>query len=101
MCCGKLVGHNGAVCAMAVSNGLVVTGSRDRLIKLYDITSLDISSNVSQPSSVTLYPPHYDAVSAFGVYGSLLYSACGVSIKQWDLSERSLKQVCLLLHYTL
>jgi len=93
MWCGKLVGHNGAVCALTLSNGQVVTGSRDRLIKLYDVSSLDLSSSISQPSSVTLYPPHYDAVSAFAVHGSLLYSACGVSIKQWDLSERSLKQV--------
>ena len=41
----------------------------------------------------TLYPPHYDAVSSFGIYGDLLFSSCGVTIKQWDLKERSLKQV--------
>lgn len=41
----------------------------------------------------TLYPPHYDAVSSFGVYSNMLFSSCGVTIKQWDLSERCLKQV--------
>ena len=46
-----------------------------------------------QPSVCTLYPPHYDAVSSFGVHGDLLFSSCGVTIKQWDMRERSLKQV--------
>ncbi|XP_064385434.1 kinesin-like protein KIF21A [Halichondria panicea] len=93
MFCGRLVGHNGAVCALSLSNGIMATGARDRLIKLFDLSSLDLStpSPVSQPSMCTLYPPHYDAVSAFGVHGNLLFSACGVTIKQWDLSERSLK----------
>ena len=73
----------------------MATGARDRLIKLYDMTALDLSSPtpVSQPSMCTLYPPHYDAVSSFGLHGNLLFSACGVTIKQWDLTERSLKQV--------
>ncbi len=95
MFCGRLVGHNGAVCALSLSNGIMATGARDRLIKLFDLSSLDLStpSPVSLPSMCTLYPPHYDAVSAFGVHGNLLFSACGVTIKQWDLSERSLKQV--------
>ena len=32
--CGRLVGHNGAVCALSSSDGTMVTGSRDRLIKV-------------------------------------------------------------------
>lgn len=93
---GRLVGHNGVVCALCQSGQLMVSGARDRLIKLFDLSSLDLSLSqapISQPSMCTLYPPHYDAVSAFGIHGSTLYSACGVTIKQWDLTERCLKQV--------
>ena len=46
-----------------------------------------------QPSICTLYPPHYDAVSSLASYKELLFSSCGVTIKQWDCKERSLKQV--------
>ena len=31
---GKLTGHNGGVSALAVLNNLLITGSRDRLIKV-------------------------------------------------------------------
>ena len=46
-----------------------------------------------QPSVCTLYPPHYDAVTSFGIYKDLLFSSCGVTIKQWDIKERCLKHV--------
>ena len=46
-----------------------------------------------QPSVCTLYPPHYDAVTSFGLYKDLLFSSCGVTIKQWDIKERCLKHV--------
>ena len=48
-----------------------------------------------QPSVCTLYPPHYDAVTSFGIYKDLLFSSCGVTIKQWDIKERSLKHVSM------
>lgn len=32
--CGRLVGHNGGLCALACKDGTMVTGSRDRLIKV-------------------------------------------------------------------
>ena len=37
--CGRLVGHNGAVCALSSSDGTMVTGSRDRLIKVGKINT--------------------------------------------------------------
>ena len=46
-----------------------------------------------QPSICTLYPPHYDAVSSLASYKDLLFSSCGVTIKQWDSKEKCLKQV--------
>ena len=36
---GRLVGHNGAVCALAARNNLMATGARDRLIKVRQIIS--------------------------------------------------------------
>ena len=48
---------------------------------------------LTQYPSVTLYPPHYDAVSSFAIHNNLLFSACGRSFKQWDTDERQLKQV--------
>ena len=39
-------------------------------------------------------PPHYDAVSALAVCGRSLYSACGVTIKLWDVKRHTLELVC-------
>jgi len=36
---------------------------------------------------ITLYPAHYDAVSSFATHEGLLFSACGVTIKQWDIEK--------------
>ena len=65
---GRLVGHNGAVCALAVKDKIMATGSRDRLIKvqivyrlifyniimfsiqLYDLEALDAVTLISQVS---------------------------------------------------
>ena len=87
------------------------------LLQLYDLTSLSVDSTAPvsqvkyyarlaliltikfsylipfQPSVCTLYPPHYDAVTSFGLYKDLLFSSCGVTIKQWDIKERCLKHV--------
>ena len=56
-----------------------------------------LSPTVPSPSPqapvCTLYPPHYDAVSSFATHKDLLFSACGVTIKQWDIKEHCLKQV--------
>ncbi len=116
MFCGRLVGHNGAVSALTLSNDTVVTGARDRLIKLYNLAATPTGSgsqptgsgsqptgsssqptgSSSQPSVCTLYPPHYDAVSALTVHDNrLLFSACAVTIKQWDIVGHTLKQVRL------
>ena len=53
--CGRLAGHNGGVCALASTDDTMVTGSRDRLIKVrnsvmfvdklcYSLCSLSLSS---------------------------------------------------------
>lgn len=87
----RFVGHSGAVCTLTMKGNLMATGSRDRLIKLYDLEAAEVKGCVNQPSICTLYPPHYDAVSSLASHKDLLFSSCGVTIKQWDIKERSLK----------
>ena len=96
---GKLTGHNGGVSALAVLNNLLITGSRDRLIKLYNLDAVQFESGppagvamAAYPPQHTLQPPHYDAVTSFAVHSMYLYSACGVTIKQWDVRLQCLKQ---------
>ena len=48
---GRLVGHNGAVCALATNSELVMTGSRDRLIKLYEMDSVKAQPDASPSHS--------------------------------------------------
>ncbi len=67
------------------------------VLKLYDLEAVDTSGIVNQPSICTLYPPHYDAVLSLALFKDLLFSSCGVTIKQWDIKERTLKQVCELM----
>lgn len=91
---GRLVGHNGTVGTMtAVNDEILATGSRDRLIKLYDVSQiLDIETGFTQLPQSTLAPAHYDTVSSLVVHKNIMYSACGVSIKQWDINKHSLIQ---------
>jgi kinesin family protein 4/21/27 len=35
----------------------------------------------------TLTPPHYDAVSSMALSGDVLFSACGVTIKLWSMTN--------------
>eukprot|EP00731_Ephydatia_muelleri_P035250 Em0109g5a len=69
---GKLTGHNAGVSSLAVLNNLLITGSRDRLIKLFgrDAVQFDVVPTagvvvVTYPLQHTLQPPHYDAVTSF------------------------------------
>ncbi|KAL5491779.1 hypothetical protein EMCRGX_G017137 [Ephydatia muelleri] len=69
---GKLTGHNAGLSSLAVLNNLLITGSRDRLIKLYgrDAVQFDVVPTagvvvVTYPPQHTLQPPHYDAVTSF------------------------------------
>ena len=65
---GRLVGHNGAVCALALSGPLILTGSRDRLIKMYEMDALQGQPD-SSPSPPTTCPSH---VSLMYIYSRLV-----------------------------
>ena len=54
---GRLVGHNGAVCALATNQEQVMTGSRDRLIKLYEMGAVKAQPEAS-PSHNNSSPSH-------------------------------------------
>ena len=54
---GRLVGHNGAVCALATNQEQVMTGSRDRLIKLYEMGAVKTQPEAS-PSHNNSSPSH-------------------------------------------
>lgn len=69
-------------------------------VRLYSIIQWDamcslLNIHYFQASICTLYPPHYDAVSSLAAHKDLLFSSCGVTIKQWDIKERSLKHVSI------
>lgn len=94
-CVGKLnTGHKSLVTCMAVDDEelndtrLVITGSKDHYIKVFE---LDSGINGIHIPKYTLKPPHYDGIEALRLTekGRILFSGgrdgC---IKKWDLAEQ-------------
>ncbi|KAF4793877.1 Kinesin-like protein KIF21A [Turdus rufiventris] len=92
---GKLTGHQGPVMCLTVdqiSNGqdLIVTGSKDHYIKMFDVTEGALGS-VSPTHNFE--PPHYDGIEALAIMGDNLFSGSRDNgIKKWDLSQKDLLQ---------
>uniref|UniRef100_A0A8C9T3H0 Kinesin family member 21A n=1 Tax=Scleropages formosus TaxID=113540 RepID=A0A8C9T3H0_SCLFO len=92
---GKLTGHLGPVMCLTVDqtdNGqdLVITGSKDHYIKLFDVTEGAIGS-VSPTHNFE--PPHYDGIESLTVQGDGLFSGSRDNgIKKWDLPRKDLLQ---------
>ncbi|XP_065290019.1 kinesin-like protein KIF21A isoform X3 [Dermacentor albipictus] len=91
-CVGKLAGgHQAAVMCMAVDevdndSSLVITGSKDHYIKVFEIP--ESGSGVLTPK-VNLEPPHYDGIQCLAVYNDYLFSGSrDMCIKKWDLANR-------------
>lgn len=59
---GRLVGHNGAVTALTLNQDTIMTGSRDRLIKLYDSDAVQGHSSDGITTSQSNVPPSYVSV---------------------------------------
>ena len=53
------MGHNGVVCALAQSGPMIMTGSRDRLIKLYDMEAIQAPD--SSPPQLNAAPSHVNS----------------------------------------
>ncbi|XP_069085848.1 kinesin-like protein KIF21A isoform X3 [Pleurodeles waltl] len=92
---GKLSGHQGPVMCLTVdriSNGqdLIITGSKDHYIKMFDVTEGALGS-VSPTHCFE--PPHYDGIEALSIIGDNLFSGSRDNgIKKWDLARKDLVQ---------
>ncbi|XP_026778544.3 kinesin-like protein KIF21A isoform X1 [Pangasianodon hypophthalmus] len=92
---GKLTGHLGPVMCLAVDqlgNGqdVVITGSKDHSLKMFDVFE---GAQGSIPSTHNFEPGHQDGLEALSILGDSVYSASkDHCIRRWDLSSKQLKQ---------
>ncbi|KAL2102542.1 hypothetical protein ACEWY4_001710 [Coilia grayii] len=92
---GKLTGHHGPVMCLTVDqtgNGqdVVITGSKDHNIKMFDVLE---GSQGSVPPTHSFDPAHLDGIESLIVQGDILYSGSrDHSIKRWDLARKHLLQ---------
>ncbi|XP_047431510.1 kinesin-like protein KIF21A isoform X2 [Mugil cephalus] len=92
---GKLTGHLGPVMCLTVEklgNGqdVVLTGSKDRHIKMFEVTE---GAQGSVSSCHTFDPSHQDTVESLAVHGDVFYSSSrDCCVKKWDLAGKQLLQ---------
>uniref|UniRef100_A0A3Q2YYW1 Si:cabz01066312.1 n=2 Tax=Hippocampus comes TaxID=109280 RepID=A0A3Q2YYW1_HIPCM len=92
---GKLTGHVGAITCLTMDklgNGqdLVLTGSRDHHIKMFEVTE---GAQGSVGSCHTFDPAHQDSVESLALHGDFVYSGSkDYSVKKWDLASKRLLQ---------
>lgn len=92
---GKLTGHLGPVMCLTVdqtANGqdLIITGSKDHYIKMFEVTEGAIGT-VSPTHNFE--PPHYDGIESLTIVGDTLFSGSRDNgIKKWDMAQQELFQ---------
>jgi kinesin family protein 4/21/27 len=93
---GKLnTGHQAGIMCMAVEeagvdNNLVITGSKDHYIKVFEV--MEGVGGIHNPK-MTLKPPHYDGIEALKIHADFLFSGSRDGcIKKWDLQNQKLVQ---------
>nr|XP_043891533.1 kinesin-like protein KIF21A isoform X5 [Solea senegalensis] len=92
---GKLTGHLGPVMCLTVDQSgsnqdLVITGSKDHYIKLFEVTEGSLGS--IGPTH-NFEPPHYDGIESLVVQGDFFFSGSRDNgIKKWDLDRKDLLQ---------
>ncbi|XP_013881947.1 kinesin-like protein KIF21A isoform X3 [Austrofundulus limnaeus] len=92
---GKLMGHQGPVMCLTVDQSgnnqdLVITGSKDHYIKLFDVSEGSLGS-ISPTHNFE--PPHYDGIESLVVQGDIFFSGSRDNgIKKWDLDRKDLLQ---------
>ncbi|XP_076860871.1 kinesin-like protein KIF21A isoform X3 [Brachyhypopomus gauderio] len=92
---GKLTGHLGSVMCLAVDqvgNGqdVVITGSKDHNMKMFDVVE---GAQGSISSTHTFEPAHQDSVESLITLGDSAYSVGrDLCIKRWDLSRKLLQR---------
>uniref|UniRef100_A0A8C7H0D7 Kinesin family member 21A n=1 Tax=Oncorhynchus kisutch TaxID=8019 RepID=A0A8C7H0D7_ONCKI len=85
---GKLTGHLGPVLCLTVDQGngqdVVLTGSKDHTLKMFEVTEGVQGSIVSCHN---FEPPHQECIVSLAVQGNSLYSSSrDYCIKKWDLA---------------
>ncbi|XP_053562891.1 kinesin-like protein KIF21B isoform X2 [Bombina bombina] len=92
---GKLTGHMAPVMCLTVSNtqsgrDLVITGSKDHYIKMFELPS---GWGGSVSPTYNLEPPHYDGIECLAVQSGILFSGSRDNgIKKWHLQQHELMQ---------
>ncbi|XP_077451930.1 kinesin-like protein KIF21A isoform X4 [Stigmatopora argus] len=92
---GKLTGHQGPVMCLTVDQSennqdLVITGSKDHYVKLFEVTEGSLGS-ISPTHKFE--PPHYDGIESLVVQGDFFFSGSRDNgIKKWDLDRKDLLQ---------
>ncbi|XP_062299316.1 kinesin-like protein KIF21A isoform X2 [Scomber scombrus] len=92
---GKLTGHLGPVMCLTVDKlgsgqDIVLTGSKDRHIKMFEVAE---GAQGSITSSHTFDPTHQDSVESLAVHRDVFYSGSrDYYIKKWDLASKQLLQ---------
>ncbi|KAM5172789.1 kinesin-like protein KIF21A isoform 2-T2 [Mantella aurantiaca] len=90
---GKLTGHLGPVMCLTVDQvasgqDLIITGSKDHYIKMFDISEGALGA-ISPTHCFA--PPHYDGIEAVVINGDNLFSGSRDNgLKKWDLSRKDL-----------
>ncbi|PWA14672.1 hypothetical protein CCH79_00014381 [Gambusia affinis] len=91
----RLTGHLGPVMCLSVEKlghgqDVVLTGSKDHHIKMFEVTE---GAQGSIASSYTFDPAHQDSVEFLAVHRDALYSSSrDYYIKKWDMASKSLVQ---------
>ncbi|KAI3366866.1 hypothetical protein L3Q82_009516 [Scortum barcoo] len=92
---GKLTGHLGPVMCLTVDKlghgqDVVLTGSKDHHIKMFEVTE---GAQGSISSIHTFDPAHQDSVESLAMHGDVFYSGSkDYYIKKWDLASKQLLQ---------
>ncbi|KAM9854653.1 kinesin-like protein KIF21A isoform 2-T2 [Aulostomus maculatus] len=92
---GKLTGHLGPVMCLTVDQSgnnqdLVITGSKDHYIKLFDVAEGSLGSITPTHN---FEPPHYDGIESLVIQGDIFFSGSRDNgIKKWDLDRKDLLQ---------
>ncbi|GFU16704.1 kinesin-like protein KIF21A [Nephila pilipes] len=88
---GKLSGsHQAAIMCLAVDNdgsdkNIVVTGSKDHYIKVFEVTE---GTGGLHLAKTNLKPPHYDGIESLAIGGNFLFSGSrDMCIKKWNLKN--------------
>lgn len=79
-----------AVEEAGVDNNIVVTGSKDHYIKVFEM--MEGVGGIHNPKA-TLKPPHYDGIESLVIHSDYLFSGSrDACIKKWDLSNQRMVQ---------